>query len=190
MKLYATFGTTELTLTGYPTVTEEQNGIQVHCVGSYSIPQNCKDPALAWEFIESILLRAAQIPTTDSITKTENLRADFTTLTAPYMEYLQSLQNCKQFVTGDDKVYAGSDIVLDEKGQYQGRQGLLLEVGEALEDLVAMLYAEAGDPYAEPYDITNIINEEVSRYLSGGCDAKTCADATKSRVQLYWDENS
>lgn len=182
LQLYDKFGTTDITLTGYPTVTEDQSGIQVQCRGKYSITKNCKDPALAWEYIESILLEGAQIDMVDSITQGANLRAEFTTLVAPYREYLETLRDQQQFVTGEDKVLSGTEIELDEHGRYQGKEGLLLDVGDELIALVEMLYTEAGNAFSVPIDVTNIINEEVSRYLAGGYDATSCADATQSRV--------
>lgn len=190
LQLYDKFGTTDIVLTGYPTVTEDQSGIQVQCMGKYSITKNCKDPALAWEYIESILLEGAQIDLVDSITKGANLRAEFTTLVAPYREYLETLRDQQQFVTGEEKVLCDTEIELDEHGWYQGKAGVLLDVGDDLIALVEMLYTEAGNAFSVPIDVTNIITEEVSRYLVGGYDAASCADATQSRVQLYWDENA
>ena len=40
-----------------------------------------------------------------------------------------------------------------------------------------------------PEEITAIVNEEISTYLGGAKDAKTCADVIQSRVNLWLAEH-
>ena len=186
LKQYARFGTTGITLPGYPTVADE-NGVRVSCGGIYAITNTCQSPAVAWEFIESILQNAAELPVTD-LQGNVNLRESFTTLTKPYMDYLENLRGLRMVVTEGNKFYAGMDV--DEKGQYMGKPGMVLEVGDALIEDIRWIYEEAGGLHGYSSDIYQIVWEEVSRYLAGGCDAATCAQAVQSRVGLYLAENS
>lgn len=106
------------------------------------------------------------------------------------MDYLESLRGLRMVVTEGNKFYADMDVALDEKGQYMGKPGMILEVGDALIEDIRWLYEEVGGMSGYSYDIYQIVREEVSRYLAGGCDAATCAQAVQSRVGLYLAEIS
>ena len=171
LKIAKEFSTTDVTLIGYPLPGD--SGVDVSYIhDSYSIPPTCKDPALAWEFIESILVDSKAVPNEDSYAY-GNRNFAFTTLTEPFMTYLDTLA-AKEAQT---EVSAGDTW----------KQALTVD--ENIVKLVQDLYETAGNKANVPKAIVQIIEEEQSKFLAGGCDAKTCAQAVQSRVQLYLDEN-
>lgn len=175
LRLCKEFCTTDIALIGYPI--NADSGVDVfYNSTSYSIPANCTDPALAWEFIESILIDSKAVPDTSS-KDYENMNFQFTTLQEPYMTYLETLSTMEDI-----------GVFLDEEArEYSGID--LLTVDENINELVKLLYDTAGYQASVPRDVRNIIEEEMSRYLAGAVTAEVCADATQSRVQLYLDEN-
>lgn len=175
LRLCKEFCTTDIALIGYPI--NADSGVDVFYTStSYSIPVNCTDPALAWEFIESILIDSKVVPDTSSKAY-ENMNFQFTTLQEPYMTYLETLATMEDI-----------GVSLDEEArEYSGIDKLTVD--EMVVNWMHLLYDTAGYQASVPWDVRNIIKEEMSRYLAGAVTAEVCADATQSRVQLYLDEN-
>ena len=171
LKIAKEFSTTNVTLIGYPLPGDSGVGVS-YIADSYSIPSTCQDPALAWEFIESILVDSKAVPDADSYAY-RNQNFAFTTLTEPFMTYLDTL--------------AAQEAQTEVSVGDTWRQALTVD--ENIVKLVQNLYETAGNPASVPREIVQIIEEEQSKFLAGGCDAKTCAQAVQSRVQLYLDEN-
>lgn len=175
LRLCKEFCTTDIALIGYPI--NADIGVDVFYTStSYSIPANCTDPALAWEFIESILIDSKAVPDTSSKAY-ENMNFQFTALQEPYMTYLETLATMEDI-----------GVSLDEEArEYSGIDKLTVD--EMVVNWMLLLYDTAGYQASVPRDVRNIIKEEMSRYLAGAVTAEVCADATQSRVQLYLDEN-
>lgn len=182
LELCEMFGTTEITCIGYPTT--GTSGTAVSYTGDvYSIPSTCKDPALAWEFIETALLMTGVQPSEDT------LLYSFTTLREPFMTYLQSIRGY-QMITFQESgsVNYGWDYVLDADGRYNGKPCMLLAVDDNITALVKNLYENAGYAASVPNQVRRIIEEEESRYLSGVISAEKCAEIVQSRVVIYLSE--
>ena len=185
MRLYHTFGTDEIAFVGYPT--QSGNGVSVGWSGVYCIPQTCRDPGLAWEFIESLLLAAAELPETDHQIGDLN----FTTLAKPYYDYLESMRGWGSFRAYDNSVgNSGWNLELDENGTRLGMPGSLFEVNDRTIENLRWLYENAGSPGGYPWEIRDIAYEEESRYLAGAITAEECADIVQSRVSIYLAEHS
>ncbi len=189
MSLAERFGTTELHITGVPT--ESGSGTSVAVQNYFSIPSTCKDPALAWELIETALLmdsNSAEPRTTDFQEVKANL---FATLYKPYLAWLDTMKGYQLF---KNLVYNGKqfgyDFVLDENGRYNDQPGILIELDDNLMGLIREIFETAGDNTYVPWDITQIAREEESRYLAGAISAEECARIVQSRVGIWLAENS
>ncbi|MBQ8642726.1 MAG: hypothetical protein IJ480_10990 [Clostridia bacterium] len=180
-----TFGTDEIAYIGYPT--ESGSGIQISWNGVCSIPNTCRDPALAWEFIESLLLNAAELPDADY----RMADFSFTTLAEPYLTYLESMRGYRTFREyGGSTGSSGWNLELDANGCLHGMPGAIYEVNDTVIENLRWLYENAGDPGGYAWDIRDIAYEEESRFLAGAISAEECADIVQSRVNIWLAEHS
>ena len=185
MRHYHTFGTDEIAFIGYPT--QSGNGVSVGWSGVYSIPQTCQDPALAWEFIESLLLAATKLPEVDH----QIGDFSFPVLAEPYYDYLESMRGWRSFQSYDGSTRTnGWDLDLDENSTHFGQPGSIYEVNDTVIGNLLWLYENAGSPGGYAWEIRDIAYEEESRFLAGAISAEECADIVQSRVGIYLAEHS
>ena len=184
--LCRTFNTTDISFIGYPA--ESGSGVNLVMQYPYSIPVTCRDPALAWEFVESVLLDGAVFPETDT-PDNDTLRWNrFSTLWEPYFAHLESLLGLRIFNGHNYGLWIGWDLETDEYGCYNGQPGILQEIDEEMIGLVRHLYETAGWVSDADWELNYIVMEEESRYLAGAISAEECADIVQSRVSIYLAE--
>ena len=171
--------TTDVTLIGYPTIAE--SGVHMGYIGdSYCIPSTCKAPALAWEFVEDAVLGA--IAEMESEIGGVLTQYPFTSLTEPYMQYLESMRGYQMRMSPERGGTAeGWDLEAVEGT-------MLLSVDDNIIPLIRHLYDSAGYTASVSKDIRLIVREEQSRYLAGAITAEECADIVQSRVSIYLSE--
>ena len=171
----------KITLIGYPSPAE--SGVQVTYSGSvYSIPSTCKDPALAWSFIEEAILY--DIEALEEQTAHFPDQYPFTTLTAPYMRYLDTMAGYRMSMSRSTG-QTGAGWELEET-----EDKVIWALDDHIFPQIRFLYENAGDTVSVPQDIRKIVNEEQSRYLAGAVSAEECADIVQSRVSIYLAENN
>jgi len=187
LNLNETFGTNDLTFIGYPT--EEESGVDVNLSYSYSIPSTCKDPALAWEFIEDILLAVSVYPETETPDFDTLRRNLFGTLQEPYFAHLESLKGLRIFRGYSFGSAVGWDLELDANGCLNGQPGILQEIDDDIIALIRHLYDTAGSSGMVSDEIYAITYEEESRFLAGAISAEECADNVQSRMRIYLAEH-
>ena len=186
--LCRTFNTTDISFIGYPA--ESGSGVNLVMQYPYSIPVTCRDPALAWEFVESVLLDGAVFPETDTPDNDTLRWNSFSTLWEPYFAHLESLLGLRIFTGHNYGLWIGWDLETDEYGCYNGQPGILQEIDEEMIGLVRHLYETAGWVSDADWELNYIVMEEESRYLAGAISAEECADIVQSRVSIYLAENS
>ncbi|MBQ8642728.1 MAG: hypothetical protein IJ480_11000 [Clostridia bacterium] len=185
LELCCLFDTTDLTFIGYPTI--DASGVQASYSGTvYSIPSTCKDPALAWEFIESVLMQAQpEVP--EEVDDIWDLTEYFTTWTPPAEAYLEAMTGVGMYIGYEMNNYVvGRALDLSSRGP-----GAYAELDE---DMLAMIYnmIENGGTKTnmlELDEITEIAAEEESRYLAGAITAEECAEIVQSRVSIWLAEH-
>jgi len=186
LKLFRTFNTTDLTCIGYPR--EDGSGVSLSFDYTYSIPSTCKDPALAWELLENILIQGAVFPEEED-PDSKTLRWNcFSTLQDPYFAHLESLEGLQIFTGFSYGTWIGRDLVLDENGCYNGQPGTLQEIDDTVIGFIRHLYETAGGKFTVDWELSQIVMEEESRYLAGAISAEECADIVQSRVRIYLAE--
>jgi len=173
--------TTDVTLIGYPST--ETSGIEVILSGdAYCIPSTCREPAMAWEFIEDAVLGA--ITEMEAEITGVQTQYPFTVLTEPYMQYLESMKGYRMRMSLlGGGVAEGWDLEETDSS-------ILLEIDDSIIPQIRRLYETAGYTVSVPTDIRKIVNEEQSRYLAGAITAEECADIVQSRVSIYLSEHS
>ena len=170
----------DITLIGYPST--EASGVQVLYSGkSFSIPSTCRDPALAWEFIEDAILQ--EIAALDGQTAQFPDQYPFTSLTEPYMQYLDSMEGYQM------SMHRLTGRTNFGKGLTETADTVVSELADTLFPLIRHLYETAGYTVSVPKDIRKIVNEEQSRFLAGAISAEECADIVQSRVGIYLAEH-
>ncbi|MBR4961123.1 MAG: hypothetical protein IKY52_09520 [Clostridia bacterium] len=171
---------TDITLIGYPST--EASGVLVLYSGkSFSIPSTCRDPALAWEFIEDAILQ--EISALDGQTAQFPDQYPFTSLTEPYMQYLASMEGYQM------SIYRQTGQTNFGKGLTETADTVVFDLTDTLFPQIRHLYETAGYTASVPTDIRKIVNEEQSRFLAGAISAEECADIVQSRVGIYLAEH-
>ena len=201
MKAAYQFGVTsptELNYIGCPVDDRCGSGVELGFNGGiYAIPSYCRDVETAWEFIES------RLTADDYRTYFENSHSDeigagyfFKTYKPDYDEYLDALEGYQAFYFhGENGSVGGFDTAdkLDGDGRYNGRPGTLVELDRAAIGEVKNMLDTAGIPLwyslLSRTELRNIINEEISRYLSGNATAESTADVIQSRVSIWLSEH-
>jgi len=186
LELCCLMGTTDLTFIGYPTT--DDSGVQAAYTGTvYSIPSTCQDPALAWSFIESILMQAApEVP--EGEMDVWDLTENFTTWTPPTEAYLEAMKGVGMYIDYEWNAYSvGRDLDLSDRGP-----GAYAELDDTVLTMIRGMISQGGTKTGRnaPEEITAIVHEEQSRYLAGAITAEECADIVQSRVSIYLAEHS
>lgn len=184
----ADYNTKDIVRIGYPTSDGVSNGSYIY-ITPYVITSFCEYPNEAWAFIESII-----VPDT-----TENMNSGV----YEGFPILKSSLNrlCEEYYTYFFEIdIDGSGM---SWGTYDPEQDDLRKITDepiirklfTKEDAVALtdwLNNEVGYPVLGYIDdeISDIINEEISGYLSGIKTAEDCAHIIQSRVSIWLAEHS
>ena len=179
--------TEDYTLIGYPTYGEYTSSGRLSFNNQFVITKFCENKALAWDFIKSAV--------------------------APKMNYSQKLTNddlpitrgsfnklCKVMYGYEFEYYYGGGFAYHQIDPENPLTSEALKTpGEVLrfterdaEILLDYLDNECGSAVSEsiPYEVTSIINEEISAFLGGAKTAGECAKVIQSRVSILLSEIS
>lgn len=177
-----TFNTDELTYIGYPTNGEDSRGGNVTFGISYIIPSTALNKDAAWDYIS------------DTIVNDPSHKHDgFSVLKDTVREQCEAYYNkviCFYFSGGSSSSAEDPENPMTEADLRE--PGVICRFTEEdTEDLVAYLNDGCGSPLSEalPEQVLNIINEEITSYLSGAKTAEACAKVIQSRVGIYLAEN-
>ncbi len=178
----ATFNTDELTRIGYPTNGENSRGGTVSCSISYIIPDCALNKDGAWDYI------------TTSILNEDSFKYGGFSIFKDMVR-----KNCEKYYDSVVCYYfSGSSSTMPYDPEDPITEADLKEPGiiyrldeESTEELIAYLNDGCGSPLSDtlPEEITNIISEEISSYISGAKTAEACAKIIQSRVGIYLAEH-
>lgn len=176
------FNTKELTRIGYPTNGENSRGGNVSCSISYIIPNCALNKDSAWDYISSAIRN-------DSSFRYGGFSVFKDTVVSECEKYYDKVI-CYYFSGGSTTMAYDPENPMTEADLRE--PGVICRFTEEdTEDLVAYLNDGCGSPISEalPEQVLNIINEEITSYLSGAKTAEACAKVIQSRVGIYLAEN-
>ena len=179
--------TEDYTLIGYPTYGEYTSSGRLSFNNQFVITKFCENKAIAWDFIKSAV--------------------------APKMNYSQKLTNddlpitrgsfnklCRVMYGYEFEYYYGGGFYCHPADPKNPLTSEALETpGEVIrfterdaEILLDYLDNECGSAVSEsiPYEVSSIINEEISTFLGGAKTAGECAKVIQSRVSILLSEIS
>ena len=179
--------TEDYTLIGYPTYGEYTSSGRLSFNNQFVITKFCENKAIAWDFIKSAV--------------------------APKMKYSQKLTNddlpitsgsfnklCKIMYGYEFEYYYGGGFAyhqIDPENPHTTESldapGVVVHFTEKdAETLLDYIDNECGSAVSEsiPYEVSSIINEEISAFLGGAKTAGECAKVIQSRVSILLSEIS
>ena len=186
-KRHAFLGGEDYALIGYPTYGEYTSSGILSFNNQFVITKFCENKAIAWDFIKSAV--------------------------APKMNYSQKLTNddlpitrgsfnklCKVMYGYEFEYYYGGGFYCHPADPKNPLTSEALETpGEVIrfterdaEILLDYLDNECGSAVSEsiPYEVSSIINEEISTFLGGAKTAEECAKIIQSRISILLSEIS
>lgn len=180
MMNYGSFGPEGFTNIGYASQDGEFGNVQT-ITRPYVITTFCEEPETAWEFVESLLYAEGKgtsgIPVlTSEVTK--RLESAYGT----YYEF---------YTDGSSRSYPPTERY-DPEGTME-KPGFRMVFDDAEgKKILDWLENGVGLPMQAHMDtgLTNIIEEEISRYLGGMQTAEKCAEVLNSRVGLWLAEHN
>lgn len=176
----AYFGKDNTVRIGYPSVNGKGGGTplsQYTCL--YSIMEDSEYKDIAWLFVKSALLQSDA--NNDSVPL---FHSNFKKMIEKIKNYTFIIYNNGGASWGE---MSPEDIDFDES------QGMALRTSDVDWDGIEKWLDEIGSPAVNnslPYEVQDIIKEEISSYMGGTKSASDTASMIQSRVKLYLAENN
>ncbi|MBQ8187681.1 MAG: hypothetical protein IJ037_12555 [Clostridia bacterium] len=179
LSLEGVFGTKDLNLIGFPS-RDSYNGTQISMF-PFIITPFSDNPEDAWEFIEGVITEMSIHTTLPAFKSLLSEKIEHETSTYYNVRY------------GGGAMIGGSSIYDPENPPAEPREGYFRTFFTEEDGawLMNMLDNVVGEPLrlAVDGDVTDLINEEISAFLSGARSAEECADIVQSRVSLWLEEH-
>lgn len=181
MNMYAAFGTEETVPIGYAS-TDDTVSSALTGYAPYVIPTTCEHPGEAWQFLKSVVLsydREAANPNCYPV-----LRSQFEQyMEADYGTYYEI------YLDGTSMYFPKNVGYNPNKAMQKAGFRMLFDETEAAK-MLDWFDNKIGLPVTQNVktEVSDIINEEISAYLSGVRTAEDCAGIIQSRVGIWLAE--
>ena len=183
MLMYAAFGTEDTVPIGYASADSSVSNASTG-FHPYVIPSTCKHPEVAWQFVKSVILSYNPEPDIMEVVGYPILKSQFQRMMEPdYGTYYEI------YLDGD--IYFTSSSKYDPTGELR-KPGFRMQFDEAeAAKMLDWFDNKSGLPLTEkvPTEVSDIINEEISAFLSGVRTAEDCAGIIQSRVSIWLAEH-
>lgn len=166
--------------------TEVGNGCVISYGYAYIITKNAAHPKEAWEFIRSIILDK---PDYELFGK-----SGIRMLKSQNESYREDVKDIFEFHPFNANHYTSGvkkeENMLDENGMLDGEAGIYIEYRKEDFDSFMEFVDSSGAPVRGrlPFDVLDIINEEITAYQGGLRSAEDTAKIIQSRVSIYLAE--
>lgn len=179
-KLY--FGEGNVAYVGYPTV-DGTGGItpsadnQLMCILA-----DTENPNEAWTFVKESILTSSEMMVSGSVRSLPMLRSTLPQLKEKYADMFFSIRND-----------GGASWSTMDPRQWGMEDGEVFQLTDADWAHIEDFLDNTGSPLSGavlPEEVSAILAEEISGYITGTKSAEDCADMIQNRVSLYLAENS
>ncbi len=186
LAMEAVFNTKDYSLIGFPVNgNSEDKGAQLKFTESYTILSTCEHPDEAWEFIRFMLSDEYVFSHFEIARKmpvlTEKCRGMAMTSLGTVYDFEFELGGFSAHTAFTDEVLQS---ILATPPREPGIR--ICPTQDDVDSYINYLSNDVGQRIVNriPDEINNIVNEEISTFLTGVKDAKSCADVIQSRVNL------
>ncbi len=182
MNMYAAFGTEETVPIGYASTDGSVSNAITNYM-PYVIPTTCEHPEEAWQFLKSCIL--SYDPDTVNSNTYPVLKSQFTQmLEADYGTYYEI------YLDGTSMYFPKNVGYNPNKAMQKSGFRMLFDETEAAK-MLDWFDNRIGLPLTKTVktEVSDIINEEISAYLSGIRTAEDCARIIQSRVSIWLAEH-
>ena len=176
----AYFGADNTVRIGYPSVNGKGGGtpLSQHTY-LYSVMENSEHKDAAWRFVKSALQQ------------TDMGNDNVPLFHADFKKMIEKIKNYTFMIYNNGGASWGEFD--PESVGYDESQGMVLRATDVDWDGIEKWFDEIGSPVVStslPYEVQDILTEEISNYFGGSKSAADTASMIQSRVKLYLAENS
>lgn len=176
----AYFGADNTVRIGYPSVNGKGGGTTLSQYTSlYSIMDSSEHKDVAWRFVKSALQQK------------ENGSDGVPLFHSDFQKMIEKIKNYTFMIYNNGGASWGEFD--PESVGYDESQGMVLRASDVDWDGIEKWFDEIGSPAVStslPYEVQDILTEEISNYFGGSKSASDTASMIQSRVKLYLAENS